>query len=226
MQDHYQYDSQSKKHKYVKFLRWFGWGMFLSLFFVLAGFLLYSFFLVAPETPPATSRPTTTVVTEPISVFRSPYYQFESSDTWEEINTESANEFRYRSNREQITEHDLYIIVNPQPIDLRRARATRVFVVEPTDGRLNPVEGISDSCAKAGKNIKDNDQVRFADTTFTCVAGGALFDVLVSEKGGTPLITMQRPDGPPVSFLIYYRDLRATPNGRELEQILDTFQTR
>lgn len=227
IENYYQYDQHKNKPKVVRRLKWFFWGGLIAAILVVAGFFAYSFYIVKPAEELPTSSVRTTVIAPDITVFNTQYFQFQAGKNWTEIASNEENIFRYRAIRDPLTEHDLAIYVNPSQPEINRLRATRAQVVELTeDGSFSAVGGITESCAKAGDNVQDNDIVTFNDTTFKCVAGGALFDVLVSQKGGTPVMPVQRPDGSTINLVIYYRDLRATPDGRELKQIVDTFQVR
>lgn len=226
---YYQHDHQTIRERTKRRLRWFAWGVGSALVIGVIGVLIYTFFLVSPETPSVTSSAQSSVISPAISVFRTPFYQFQANDGWEELQVDGDNKYFYRKVNNAAIEHDLLIYVNPSQRTINGQKATRVQLVDPAskkDGSLNPIDGISQWCKEAGPNIKDLQVVTFLDTTFKCVAGGALFDVLVSEKGGTPLITLERPNGEQFTLLMYYRDLRAVEDGKELKEIVRSFQSR
>lgn len=226
---YYQYDHNAGNERLRKRFRWFGRGVGMALVLVVIALVIYLFFLVSPQEPSVTSSQQTSVIAPNISVFRSPYFQFQAADGWEELELDEEGKFFYRKLNGSSVEHDLTIYANPDQRTINGMKASRVQVVKPdetNDGSLNPVGGISKWCKEAGPDIEDLQTVTFKDTTFRCVAGGALFDVLVSEYQGTPLIELTRPSGETVELLIYYRDLRATRDGRELDDIVESFQAR
>lgn len=226
---YYQHDHKAGQERLKRRFRWFGWGMGVALVIGIIVIVIYSFFLVSAEDPSVTSTAQTSVISPAISVFQTPYYQFQANDGWEEVKVDEENKYFYRKRNRAAVEHDLTVYVNPSQRTINGVKATRVQVVNPAetnDGTLNPVDGISKWCNEAGPDIEDLQLVTFAGTTFRCIAGGALYDVLVSEMGGTPLITLKRPNGGTVQLLIYYRDLRAVEDGGELDEIVNTFQAR
>ena len=225
--NYYQYDQHKSKPKVVKRIKWFFWGGLVAAVLVVVGFFTYSFFIVKPADDLPTSSIRTSVIAPDISVFRTQYFQFQASKNWQEVSSDEEDIFRFRAIRDPLTEHDLTVYINPTQPEINRLRATRAQVVEVVeDGTLTAVGGMTDPCVTSGSDVKDNDMVSFNETTFKCVAGGALYDVLVSQKDGTPVIPMNRPDGSTINVVIYYRDLRAVPDGRELKRIVDTFQVR
>ena len=224
--NYYQYDRHINKPKTVRRLKWFFWGALIAVFFVIVAVIGYTFFIVKPQSENPTSSVQTKVIAPEITAFRTSYFQFQAGKNWRELETNEENVFRYRSLNGSLAEHDIVFYVNPSQAVINRLRSSRVQTVDIVDGGFERVGDISESCSKAGKEVHDNDQVTFNETTFTCVAGGVLYDVLVSEKGGDPLLKLKQPDGTPLQMAIYYRDLRAVPDGRELKQIVETFQVR
>lgn len=223
VESRYRYDQHNRKAQIRHRLRWFlvgtiGTGLLIALLI-----FLYSLVVVQPEHA-SVSAPQTRVVAPNITAFSTSHFQFQASEDWREIVSEQAGVYRYRSMEGARTKHDLAVHVNPSDATLNQLKASRVQVVEINDRMLKRVGEVSESCNNAGPNVQDNDRVQFMETSFTCVAGGAVFDVLVSRKDGTPLLTFMREDGSQVNILMYYRDLRAYPDGIELSRIVDTFQ--
>lgn len=221
---YYHHDNHLKRHRYAKRARWFAWGVFIAILLIVIAIVVYLLFFVKAETPSATSTPTTTVITTPIAIFKSPYFQFQTSEGWEEVVTEESNRFFYRLRKDAINIHDLEIIVDPSTQQINRLASSRVQVVNPNEGLLRPIGGISDACELVDKNLVDNDTVTMNDTTFTCTTGSALFDVAVSQLNGTPVLNIERANGEMLRLIMYYRDLRATPDGSELSEIVHSFQ--
>lgn len=190
---------------------------------IIISVVVYLLFFVKAENPGATSEETTTVISRPIAVFKTSYFQFQTSEGWEEVAT-NDNTYFYRLRKNSINLHDIQITVNPTQQQINRLSSSRAQVVDPEDGLLNPVDGLTDECETAGEGLVDGDEVTMNETTYTCTTGSALFDVAVSQRGGTPLLELRRANGETMRMLIYYRDLRSVPDGRELAEIVRTFQ--
>ena len=225
MDSHYYHqDNHLKRHKYAKRARWFGWGVFLAALLIVVLIVVYLLFFVKAEEPAVTSTPTTQVITTPITVFKTQYFQFQASEGWEEIVTNDKNQYYYRLRNNSINTHDLEVIINPTQQQINRLESARIQVVEPEAGLLNPVGAISDLCEKVDKGLVDDDTVTLDDVTFSCTTGSPLFDVVVGQKGGTSVLEIERTNGETIRMIIYYRDLRSTPDGSELSEIVNSFQ--
>lgn len=228
MSEHYyQSDQHHRFHHHTRRAKWLLAGLLIALPLVIGAVLFAMQFFVKPEVQPPTSAVQTSVQAPSIIVFRTPYFQFQAGKTWTEVAKETTdNKFVYRALKGPIVEHDLTIYVNPS---IQQLDATRIQPVEPQpDGTLKVTEGISDHCdttLPAGN--KDREQVmNLKGVTFMCDADDTIYDVLVGKVKGTPFMDLIRPDGSTARYVISYRDLTASPSGRELREIVRSFQTR
>ncbi|MDZ7744726.1 MAG: hypothetical protein U5K77_03130 [Candidatus Saccharibacteria bacterium] len=227
MPEHYYAEHKPHKRKLRLLLKTTVVTALVLVLIAVGWFLVPLFEQQEPE--PVTSDLQISSEVSPLTVFRSAYFQFQASDKWVEDAKASSDDFyMYRAYRGRLIEHDLQVYVNPTPAEMARLRASRVVAVNPTkDGLLNAKNGISDHC---GESIEDQNKsprtITFSGVTFTCLVDGVIFDVLAGEDGGEPLITLQRPDNGEAQYVLYYRDLRANPDGKEFEEIINTFQSR
>ncbi len=227
MESHYyHHDNHLKRQKYVKRFRWFGWGIFIAILLIVIFVILYLVFFVKPEEPGVTSTATTTAFSKPISVFKTPYYQFQAGEHWESVATDEEGHFYYRNRLpdKSISLHDLDIRINPTKQQIDRAAASRVQAITIDDNLFQPVNGISEPCQSLSEDLVDNDTVTLDEVTFKCTTGSAIFDVIVARKSGGVVIETVTGEGNPISILMYYRDLRSVPDGKELAEIVRTFQ--
>jgi hypothetical protein len=222
-------DLNHKRQTHTQFIKWIIGGGVFATTVVLAVLLISSNILVTRQAEPITSDVRTVMQDTSTTIFRSPLFQFQAKSSWVEITKNmKENHFFYRSYRGPLIEQDLLIYHDPKPSEIIDLMASRVLPVQvKTDGSLDLVASISEPCGSVVKTAnKDPRKLTFNNVTFNCLVDGVIFDVLVGLDGGTPSLIINRPKKEPANIIIYYRDLRANPNGRELPSILETFQTR
>ncbi len=226
-ENYYQFDRHHGRHRFIRRLKWFIAGLFIAVPVIIVILFFTTSVFIEPEAPPATSGVQTSVQAPSTKIFRTVHFQFQASNTWtEDAKETTANKFVYRSFRGPIIEHDMTIYVNPSTTQFD---ATRIQPVIPQpDGTLKDIEGISEHCdTSLPPADKDREQtVKFHGVTFICDADDTIFDVLVGKVEGSPFIDLVRPDDSTARYLISYRDLTAAPTGRELREIVRSFQTR
>lgn len=174
-----------------------------------------------------TSETTTSVVAPSISIFKTPYYQFQAANSWVEVPNESnASKFVYRSLRSNLIEHELIIYVNQIPANLSANRVLPVMLKN-DNTELEPTV-VSDHCLKAvGGNPSMNDtDILISGVRLRCDSDSTNYTVMVGLKDGDTVLKMIRPDGTQAGYTIYYTNLRAIPEGSVLTDIVRTFQTR
>lgn len=224
MSDHYYIEHKSQR--ITKKLRRF-FLFLITIIVLLGGWVLIKTFLFvkpAPEMP--TSSEQTRVQTPSIKIFRSAFFQFQASDSWiEDAKATKENVFVYRSFRGPLVEHDLTIYINPM---VGRLEASRVLPIEVSDNGFIVPDRVSDHCrtAPGAKDGQDSQQMSWFDVSFLCDIDGTNYTVIVGRKGANTTLQLLRPDNTSANYIIYYRNLRANPDGQELESIVKTFQTR
>lgn len=206
---------------------------FLALVLIVGGIAFY--FLYAKDqfvNDKTISSTTNSVVAPKISLFKSPYFQFQANNAWREVTAEStANKFVYRSYNNTLLEHELVVYVNQIP-DANEFKSNRVLPVSvvSADGQTShfSMTQVSDSCGSAlNPAIKPPDvqAVTFKNVSFLCFGKISEYNVLVGLSGGNTNITMKRTDGSTAVYTIQYKDLRAINSPTEINQIISSFQT-
>lgn len=171
-----------------------------------------------------TSSQTTSYVAPSVRVFRSPYFQFQANRTWTEDSNSSHNgRYVYKSFRSGLIEHELIIYVNNPPGDLS---VTRVLAALPSGNYgLKPLK-VSEHCGKSFNFSGSQRTVNLEQVTFNCFRDDTRYTVLVGVPGGTTNISLPRPDGSSAAYTIYYSNVTATPDSVQIEEIMNSFQTR
>ncbi len=160
------------------------------------------------------------------AIFRSSFFQFQASKSWtQDINASTADKFIYRSYNGPLIEHEMTIYINNIPDDLV---VTRVLPVMLTDASQGLVLGpVSDYC---GKKLLDKkrliQQTTVDGVKLNCNVDDNNYTILVGEVGGTTTLELARPGNTKANYAIFYRNVTASPNSVEIEQLLKTFQTR
>lgn len=177
-----------------------------------------------------TSRVTNSVVTSKISVFKSPYFQFQASENWREVPAESnSNKFLYRSFRSNLLEHELTVYVNQIPSDIKPTRVLPVEINNSNTPSTLKAGVVSDHCVDSlsaeGKKI-EVEQVILSKVSFSCYGAFNQYNVVIGQIEGTTSLNMVRPDRTTAVYSIFYKDLRAVNSSTEINQIISTFQTR
>ena len=177
-----------------------------------------------------TSEKTNSVVTSKISVFKSPFFQFQANENWREVPSESSpNKFLYRSFRSSLLEHELAVYVNQIPNDVMSSRVLPVEIINNNNTSIFKPQIVSEHCLSAltsgGKKI-EVEQIIFNKVNFLCHSASNQYNVIVGEINGGTNMTMKRPDGSTAVYSIFYKDLRAVNSSIEINQIVSTFQTR
>lgn len=190
----------------------------------------YMYFSVAIQrdantTDITTSQQNSSYFAPSVKIFKSPYFQFQTNNTWAEITNESnSNKYVYRSLRANLIEHELIIYVNQLPQALS---ANRVLPANPkTGGELLPIAA-SEHCVKAAGGTSSRDEeVLLERVKFLCDSDSTNYTVLVGLIDAKSSMVLKRPNGETATYSIYYSNLKATPDDAQLRQIVDSFQTR
>lgn len=211
--------------RFVKRVRRFIFGVIL-LIACAGAFVAYDTWRSSKqsEQPSAPTGQTNSTFASSFEVYRTEYFQFQAGKTWSAVTNEStANKFVYRKFNDALVEAQLTIYVN-EPAD-QGIDANRVLPVTfgTASNKLDAIF-VSDHCAKdVGRGYKT---MVLLGVTFRCNTDTTDYSVLVGKEGGTTLLNMLRPNGSPITYVIYFRDLRAIASPQDIVAIMDTFQTR
>lgn len=177
------------------------------------------------NTPSAPSVQTKTTFASSFEVYRTEFFQFQASKTWKAISNESsAKKFVYRKFNKNLVEAQLDIYVNEPVHQILDANRVLPVTFNMTSDKLNAIF-VSEHCAKEIKN-KGYETKTIGGVTIRCNTDTTNYSVIVGKEGGTTLLEMLRPDGSKVTYVIYFRDLRAITSPQEIQEIISTFQTR
>lgn len=224
------YDHQISSHKKHRFLKR---SAVLSIVLLLLATIIFglirvdSYFRDRKNTPDnTTTRQTTSFYDTKDQIYRTGYFQFQTKNSWVEIQNESSQaKYVYRNLSGSIIEEELVIYVNNIPANLA---ATRVLPVSLNDKQQFEVGKVSEHCVKSlgGATSSQNQKISLRGVKMLCDSDSTLYEVLVGPKGGTTNLALARPDRTSATYAIFYRNVKATPNPEQLYQIISSFQTR
>jgi len=203
--------------------------LFLSIIIVLIGVGIWVDSFNAQQdasTPSIPSQEISSNFAPPFEIFRTPYFQFQADTRWQLIQSETtANRFVYHSVRESLVEHLLTITVNDSASS---PEATRVLPVALGDGnRLLPAQ-VSKHCRQgqpAGSSLRPT-EITMLGVRFRCNPGDTKYTVVVGLVGRSVPFQLTRLDGSTATYTILYQDVTATPDEKQIQKIMSSFQTR
>lgn len=178
------------------------------------------------DVPSKPTTPTTSIYTPPVEVFSTQYFQFQGNKHWTFIASESTpNKFLYRYLRDTLIEHELAIYINPIG---NLPDSTRVLPVTIKSNNSLAAENVSEMCksAKNLKNITSIHQFQLFGVEFTCNPDSIAYTVAVGKKDGKSPFVLTRSDGTSALYGMIYKNLTAKPNGREIVDLMNSFQSR
>lgn len=197
------------------------------------GFLAYDIYRqsVASDTPSNSTKAVTSVITTDTQIQTTPYFQFQTSNKWRAIANETKEgHYVYRQFNGQLVEQELVVDVNRTvPEVLALVQTTRVMPVSITEAGTLKVEGsVSDHCKKSVPKGTEKTQqiVKMHQVSFACNPDGTRFIAVVGVIGGGTTLTIPRPNNGTATYHITYSNVMAQPSGRDLDNILRTFETR
>lgn len=224
------YYHESSFHKQTRFIRKL---RYILLFLIVAIALIGGYLVFAARKDARTanlpSQPTTqttAVYAAPVEIFSTQYFQFQGNKHWTFVASESSGtKFVYRYLRDLLIEHELVIYVNPTQ---SLPDATRVLpVIVQSSGSLTPGV-VSDLCKNAPnlKNISNIHLLTLSEVEFSCNPDSTAYTVAVGQKDGSSIMSLTRADGTRAKYSIIYKNLTARPDGREITELVSTFQAR
>lgn len=175
----------------------------------------------------STSTASTSYIAANVQIFKTPYFQFQTDRTWSEAASESKNgKYVYRSVSNSLIRHEFVVYVGNAAS--KSVPVTRVLPVSIDNENTLKQRPVSDHCSAAlppGQRggVKT---VTYQNVTFECFADNTQYNVIVGQIGGTPRLSLLRPGGNKETYMIYYSNVTATPEPSQLQQIINSFQTR
>ena len=170
---------------------------------------------------------TAAVQSSNINIFRTPFFQFQTDNSWREITSESTEKrFVYRSLDGLLVQQELIVEIDGgTDIVLANESTTRAYPVQIKNNKLQPTTTISEHCRDLTPVEGDRKQqiVEYEKMTFPCNPDASAFAVLVGQSGGRHYLEKPTFDGIR-TYKIAYRDSTFSPAGRDLPGIVKTFQ--
>ena len=177
-----------------------------------------------------TNETTSSVQASSVSVYRSPYFQFQAPDQWvAQVNLTSENKYTYVRNNESVVDQRLVVYVNRPEVnrdaDLKITRALPISAN--VSGLFEEVGKVSSHCDESWPDgLKRNPRrIVHEDMSFVCSIGSTQYNVVLAEKGGDENIDVISQDGSDVSLTIVFSNLTAYPSPGDLYIIAESFST-
>lgn len=163
---------------------------------------------------------------QPVEIFRSQYFQFQTNKNWKQISNETTgSKFVYRSFDGTLVEHELMIFINDKSIPIE---TTHILPVELGPNYKLVAGKVSDHCRTAFKtqNPKSSNSIRLSEVQFACNPESLSYTVSVGLKDGSAPMNLIRPDGSKSVYGLIYTDFTASPDDHEIQEIITAFQIR
>lgn len=185
----------------------------------------------ASSNPTDYTAPLKSVVVADAEPFNTQYFQFQAPSSWQAIANETkGTHFVYRSYNASFVEQELVVDVNnAEPEVLALVQTARVLPAGIVDGSSLRTDGaLSEHCEKVIKPSTPRSPLRLTmnNVSFVCNPDSATYQIAVGIGGGSTDITLTRPNGQTAKYTIIYRNHTATPNIRDLNAIINSFQSR
>jgi hypothetical protein len=177
--------------------------------------------------PSAPTKAVESVYSVPSDIFKTKYFQLETPESWEfEKKASGPNRFVYHNVRHKLVRGFLTIYVNEPPVPHHK-QATRLLPVKlGSNNFLLPDSAATAHCNKSAPNKSrvGEEVVKLKGITFMCDNDATWYSVLVALKGGTPQMSLKRPDGSTATYVIYYQDSSANPTDNDLLEVIRNFK--
>lgn len=196
------------------------------------GFLVYDVWrqTSSADTPTQETTAVTSTIAANSEIQSSPYFQFQTSKKWRSIANETREgHYVYRQYNGPLVEQEFIVDVNPISTEaLALTQTTRVLAARVSDsGALKPEGAVSEHCKKSVKAGDRSPQiVKMNQVSFACNPDSTSYTVVVGLVGGTNDMNLTRPDGTKAVYRLTYQNVTAQPTARDVDNIVETFETR
>lgn len=196
------------------------------------GFLVYDVWrqTSSADTPTQETTAVTSTIASNSEIQSSPYFQFQTSKKWRSIANETREgHYVYRQYNGPLVEQEFIVDVNPITTEaLALTQTTRVLAARVSDsGTLKPEGTVSEHCKKSVKAGDKSPQiVKMNQVSFACNPDSTSYTVVVGLVGGTNDMNLTRPDGTKAVYRLTYQNVTAQPTARDVDNIVETFETR
>ncbi len=196
--------------------------------FIAVGAYIYFGFHNAKQVNPVTSGIENTQISTNKSTFFSDYFQFQDTDTWVfDKNNSTATKLTYHKFRKNVQEAEMVVYINQVPIPLYLA-TPRVLPVRIVNNDSLVATSVSDPCGNtyAKGELHNVKEVNIGYATMLCDPDSPQYFVQLAEIGGNYQLSMKRPNGKPIQFVITYKDTGLDSQPDAILNIANSFTTR
>lgn len=177
-----------------------------------------------------TNETTSSVQAASVSVYRSPYFQFQAPDEWVAVASQTSdNMYTYVKNSNSLVEERLVVHIDrPAAAIDSDLKITHVLPVQANvSGLFTDVGKVSSQCDESWPDgLKRNpSRIVHEGISFVCSIGSGQYNVVLGEKDGDENITVIGQDGSEVTLTIVYSNLTAYPSPGDLYAIASSFST-
>jgi hypothetical protein len=232
MSSYYREQGFHSRKRFLRRLRYI-WGLFILGLLIGGGFFAYDAYRQSKQSgiPSKESAAVTSLITTDTQLQSSPYFQFQSPKNWRAIANESrSNHFVYRKYNGPLIEQELVIDINRGTTEvLALTLVTRVLpVTVSSSGKLKPSGSISPHCKEVIKPSKSIHPLisTYKNVRFSCNPTTSNYIAVVGLVGGNESMVLPRPSGDMATYNITYKNLTAQPTTGDLDNIIETFETR
>ncbi len=172
---------------------------------------------------------TTSVQSASISIYRTPYFQFQAPDDWVAV-AEQGSDKRFvfiKKGKDNSVPQRLIVFVD-RPLsdseaDMALTNTVAVNVNE--SGGLSDISEVSKHCKESWpKDLpRTGTRIKHGHTSMVCNPDSFEYNVVVGTYEGNEIISMTRPDGSIVKLTVIFSNLTAYPGSGDLISILSSF---
>jgi hypothetical protein len=176
------------------------------------------------------SENTSSVQSVNISVYRTQYFQFQASEDWVAVASETTDKkYVYVKNNGKLITQKLEIYID-RPASIREAdfKVTNVLPVELGElGSFINIGEVSSHCDDSWPADLQRNPSRITHNTvsFVCSPSSKQYNVVVGEYDNDEEISATLSDGSNITVTILYSDLTAYPGPGDIYNIVSSFNT-
>ncbi len=175
-----------------------------------------------------TNEVVSSVQSAKISVYRSPYFQFQAPDSWVAVADQSRDDvYTYVKNHKSLVQERLVVYVDRSDIERESdQKITHVLPVEiGQNGAFENVGQVSSHCDGSWPDgLKRNpSRIVHEDVSFVCSIGSKQYNVVFGERGDDENMTVTLRDGSEVTLTVVFSNLTAYPSPGDVYSIARSF---
>ncbi len=172
---------------------------------------------------------TTSVQSASISLYRTPYFQFQAPDDWVAVAAQTSEKrfvFVKDDDKNSITQQITVMIDRPYSMNEADMSLTNTIAVNINNsGGFSDISEVSRHCKESWPPgaTRNPTRITHADVSFVCSPDSYAYNVVVGSYGGSEILEMTRLDGNALKITIIFSNLTAYPGSGDLQSILSSF---